>query len=149
MKTSSETLWSNPGWKVEKISDLKKLLTLADNRSPSQGTERVVLTLILPNTMKFLIATLVEEMKPVFSYNYDFEFRDESKVIAYFGSFGILRLRCEEKVKKLSIAIFFTKLKISVKTKLEDNTLVVTESYESQCRDTAVKKALFRISDCQ
>ena len=53
------------------------------------------------------------------------------------------------KSQKTVNRISFTRLKISVKTKMEDNTPVVTESYESQCRDTAVYKALFRISDCQ
>ena len=48
-----------------------------------------LLPLINQNRGNVSIATLVEEMKPVVADKDDFECRDKSKVIAYFGIFGL------------------------------------------------------------
>ena len=49
-----------------------------------------------------MVATLVEEMKPVVADKHDFECRNSSKIKACFGFFGKSRLRYEEKINDLT-----------------------------------------------
>ena len=53
----------------------------------------------------------MEEMKPVVAVNDDFACRDKSKVIAYFGIFGLSRLCCEEKFNGLICQWIYTSFK--------------------------------------
>ena len=67
-------------------------------RNPLQGTERIVVNNVTSQKQKFLIVTLVEDMKPVVAVKKDFACRDESKVMACFIIFGLSRFRCKEKI---------------------------------------------------
>ena len=60
-------------------------------RSRSQEAEKTVITTNTLQSGNFLIAILVEEIKCVVAVKDEFAFRDESKVIEYFGNFGLSR----------------------------------------------------------
>ena len=55
-----------------------------------------LLTLIIPKSRNFAIATLVEQVKPAVMDKDDVERRDKSKVKAYFAIFGLSRFWCQE-----------------------------------------------------
>ena len=80
-----------PGFENREDSILKITSTFLTKRSQLQGTERKLLPLIPHKNGNPLIATLVEDMKPAVAVKDDFAYRDKSKVIAYFGIFGLSR----------------------------------------------------------
>ena len=70
----------------------------------------------------------MEEMNPVVAVKVDFECWDKSKVIAYFGIFGLSRLWWQEKVNGLICQyISTTGFKFSTEAKMEDTKPLVGE----------------------
>ena len=65
------------------------------NRKERKGW---LLPLIFLQSENFSFATLLEEMKPMTAVQHDFECRVKSKVVAYFGVFGLSRFWCEDKI---------------------------------------------------
>ena len=104
-------------------------------RSQSQGTESIVITAKILQEQKpsDLIATLVEEKKPVVADKYDFECRDESKVMAINGNFGPSRFWCKKKTMNRFVdQIFSTIFKLLAETKMEDTKHLVADNWEFQ-----------------
>ena len=63
---------------------------------------------------------LVEKKKPAIVDKDDFEYRDKSKVIAFFGIFGLSRFWCEEELNDLICQPISTIFKFSAEAIIED-----------------------------
>ena len=74
-------------------------------------------------------------MKPVVVDKDDFESRNKSEVIAFFGNFGLSRFWCEEKIEYLICKSISTRFKPSTENKKEDTKALVAEKWEIQYVD--------------
>ena len=55
---------------------------------------------------KLLINTLMEQVKPIVMEKWNFKYRDMSKLLSFFGYFGLWELRRKDKIHHFSIEKF-------------------------------------------
>ena len=94
-------------------------------------------------SLKRSIETLIEKIEPVITENDEFEYRDKSILIIFFGTSGYQDSDARIKVIDFRIESSSESLKLSMETFMWEIDPVVTES-EHEFRDKA-KIALFRI----
>ena len=74
----------------------------------------------------------MEEMKSVIAGEYEFEYRDKSKLKPFFQRFGLSGVWCKNWIAGVLIACSFINAKFSVETVMAELKPVITEEYEFQ-----------------
>ena len=97
-------------------------------------------------SVKFSIDTLMEELKPVVTERYEFEYQEESISKALIGSFGLSRFCCQDQIKRLLNWIHPYKCNVFVSDLYGKNqTCRKRERTARKLRLTPFEKALFGI----
>ena len=80
------------------------------------------------------VETSMEEIKPVVTKNYEFEYRDNRLVIALFDFGDYKDLNARNNLSELSIHSYSLSMDLWIETLMEEIKLVVGETRVQQCR---------------
>ena len=85
--------------------------------------------------MKFRTESVGEEIKPLLTDEIEFQYRDESILLAFFANFGQPKIRCKNKNKDFPGESSSASVKLLLEILMEKTKPVVMENDECEQRD--------------